>query len=238
MEKERRRLTALREEAEKEKKRIDREVEEYRQKANVTEQEVATAGQLKAEIARSGFSLELMLNLSKEFAGHKDAKDKLAEGLKKYGTLTGCITATEKQVEEQKKAVASELASLRAQIDRERAQAKKLEETRHYVEDTIAQLQTDVVSEQELRRFYQQYQGLSRFMDYLASWEQVVFMRCNNPLSALANAANPSAMAHFCTDKQPVVCPHCGSTGTIPDKKAYEALNLPLGTWVKFRLGG
>ncbi len=237
-EKEKRRLIALREEAEREKKRIDQEVGEYRQSANVTEQEVATAGQLKAEVARSGFSLELMLDLSKEFAGHKDAKDRLAEGLKKYGMISGCITATEKQAEEQKKAVTSELASLRAQRDREQIQGKKLEETRHYVEDTIAQLQADVVNEQELRRFYERYQGLSRFMDCLASWDQVIFLRCNNPLSALASLTGPSALAHFCTDKPPARCPHCGTTAFIPDTKVYEALNLPAGAYVKFSAGG
>jgi DNA repair exonuclease SbcCD ATPase subunit len=235
-EKEKRRLVALREEAEREKKRIDQEVEEYRRKASVTEQEVATAGQLKAEVARSGFSLELMLDLSKEFAGHKDAKDRLAEELKTHGTLTGYVTALEKQTEEKKAALNSELASLRAQADRERIYAKKLEEARYSLESTITQLQADVAHEQELRRFYEDYHDLSRFLDCLASWDQVAFMRCNNPVSALANALNPSAMAHFCTDKAPVKCPHCGA-GFIADAQAYQALNMPLGSWVKFRRG-
>ena len=237
--KEQRWLITYRKEAEKEKRGIDREIEEYRQKANVTEQEVATAGQLKAEVERSGFGLEQMLDLSKEFAGHKDAKDKLAEALKKYGALSECISATEKQAEEKKSALNSELASLRAQTDRERIYAKKLEEARYSLENTIAQLQVDAANEQELRRFYQKYQGVSRFLDCLAGWDPVVFLRCNNPLSALANAANPSAMAHFCTDKPPVACPHCGKEAAfIPDAKVYEALNLPPGVFVKFREGG
>jgi len=238
LEKERRRLTAYREKAGKEKKRIDREVEEYRQKANVTEQEIATAGQLKAEVARSGFSLEQMLAISKEFAGHQDAREKLAETLKNYGTLTQCMVATEKQAEAQKKALNSELANLRSQRDREQAQVKALEDHRRYLEDTIAQLQVDAANEQELRRFYQKYQGVSQFLDYLASWDPVVFLRCNNPISALANAMNPSAMAHFCTEKPPIACPHCGTMAFIPDKKVYEVLNLPLGSYVKFKEGG
>ena len=237
-EKEKRRLVSQRQEEEREKKRIDREVGEYRQKANVSEQEIATAGELKAEVAHSGFSLEQMLDMSKEFAGHKDAKDRLAEGLKKHGTLSECITATEKQAEAQKKALNSELASLRSQRDREQAQVKVLEESRRYLENTIAQLQNDVVSEQELRRFYQQYQGVSRFLDCLAGWDQVVFLRCNNPISGLASVIDPSALAHFCTDKPAIRCPHCGTAAFIPDKKVYEALNLPLGSYVKFKEGG
>jgi len=237
MEKGRRRLTELREEEESEKKRIDRETEECRQKANVIEQEVARAGQLKAEIARSGFSLELMLDLSKEFAEHKDAKDKLADGLKKHSTLTGYVTALEKQTEEKKAVLNSELAGLKARADRERTYAKKLEEARYSLESTITQLQADVAKEQELRRFYEDYRELSRFLDCLASWDQVAFMRCNNPVSALANVVSASPMAHFCTDKQPVACPHCGA-GFIGDAQAYQALNMPLGSWVKFRKGG
>jgi len=237
-EKERRRLIGLREEEEREKKRIDREVEEYRQKANVTEEEVATAGQLKAEVEQSGFGLEQMLGLSKEFAGHKDAREKLADGLKKCDTLTECIAAMEKQAEAQKKALNSELADVRLQRDREQAQVKALEEHHRYLEGAIAQLQVDEANEQEMRRFYQKYQGVSRFLDCLASWDQVAFLRCNNPVSSLANVMNPSAMAHFCTDQPPVACPHCGKPAFIPDAKIYEALNLPLGCYVKFEEGG
>ncbi len=143
----------------------------------------------------------------------------------------------EQQAEERKKALNSELAGLRTQADRERIYAKKLEEARYSLESTITQLQADAAHEQELRRFYEDYHDLSRFLDCLATWEQVAFLRCNNPTSALANALNPSAMAHFCTDIQPVACPHCGA-GFIADAKAYEALKMPLGSWVKFRKGG
>jgi len=236
--KERRQLTTFREEGEKEKRRIDREVEEYRQKANVTEQEVVTAGQLKAEVEHAGFSLEQMLAISTEFAGHQDAREKLAEAVKKYGSLTECIAATDKQAKDERTKLNSELANLRSQRDREQAQVNALEERRRYLGDTIAQLQVDVANEQELRRFYEKYHGVSQFLDYLASWGPVAFLCCNNPISALASVMNPSAIAHFCTDKPPVVCPHCRTTAFIPDKKAYEALNLPLGVFVKFTEGG
>jgi chromosome segregation ATPase len=238
LQKEKRRLTVYREEAEKEKKSIGQEVEEYRQKAKVTEQEIATAGQLKAEVGRSGFSLEQILGIAVEFAGHQDAREKLVEALKKYGTLTEGISTTEKQAEAQKKALNSELADVRLQRDREQAQVKALEEHRRSLEETIAQLQDKAVSEQELRNFYQKYQGLSRFLDCLASWGPVAFLHCNDPITAVANALNPSAVPHFCTDRPPVCCPHCGKPAFIADQKIYEALNLPPGVFVKFTEGG
>lgn len=86
-------LVAFNKKAEREKKRIAQEVEEYRQKANVSEQEVAAARQLKAEVERCGFSLELMLGLSREFADYQDAREKLAEALKKHRTLTEYLAA-------------------------------------------------------------------------------------------------------------------------------------------------
>lgn len=235
---EERELVAFRKKAEREKKRIDQEVEEYRQKANVTEREVAAAGRLKAEIESCGFSLELMLGLSREFAGYKNAREKLAEALKKYRTLTEYLTAMEAQAEEQKTALNSELGSLQSQRDREETEVKGLEETRHYLETVIAQLQADVATEEEMRRFYRRYRGVSRLMECLANWEQVIFLRCNNPLSALAGVFDPSARgAHFWTDKPATRCPHCGVTMLIYDEKPYHALNCPVGAPLKLQLG-
>ena len=42
---------------------------------------MVTAGRIKAEVESHGFTLELVLDLSKEFAGHKNAREKLAEGI-------------------------------------------------------------------------------------------------------------------------------------------------------------
>jgi len=188
-------------------------------------------------VERSGFSLELMLDLSKEFAGYKDAKDKLAEGLKKHATLTGYVMAMEKQAEEQKSALNSELAGLKAQVDRERTYAKKLEEDRYSLVSSITQLQADAAHEEELRRFYEVYYNVSRFLDRLANWDQVAFFRCNSAATAIANMVSPTPWSHFCTDQAPLVCPHCKS-GWIFDTEAYEALHMPLGSWVKFKKGG
>lgn len=225
-------LAAYQKEAAKEKEKIDREIEKCRQKAKVTEQEVVAAGELKSEVERSGFSLEQMLALSKEFVGLKDGKEKLIEAVKKHGTLTGSIAAMEKKGESQKKAFNSELATIRCQRDREQAQVQSMEENRRVLERIIAELRNDEAVESELRNFYRKYFGLSRFFDYIAGWKQVAFLRCNSPMASLANAVNPAEMAHFCTDKEPRVCPHCGG-GFIYDEKAYKALQVSPG-WVRF----
>jgi DNA repair exonuclease SbcCD ATPase subunit len=238
-EREERQLVTLQKKAEREKRRIDQEVEEHRQRANMTEQEVDTAGQLKAEVGSCGFNLELMLGLSQEFAGYQDAREKLAEALKKYRTLTEYLKALGEWAEDRKRALESELAGLKSQGNREQTQVKNLEETRHYLENIIAQLRADMAAEEEMRRFYRRYQGVSGLMECLAGWEQVIFLRCNNPLSALAGVFDPSARgAHFWTDKPATRCPQCGLSMLIYDEKPYQALSWPVGTPLKLQLGG
>ena len=61
-------LTNLNKKLEKEKQRVEKEIEQCRQDADVTREEVATAGGLKKEAESHGFTLELMLGLAKEFA--------------------------------------------------------------------------------------------------------------------------------------------------------------------------
>lgn len=119
------------------------------------------------------------------------------------------------------------------------AQAKSLEETRCYLESVIAQLQADVAHEQELRRFYNRYQGAGLLMEYLASWRNIFFVRCNNPLYALTGAFDrSSSCASFWTEKPPVKrCPCCNYPDAVYDEEIYKALNLPAGTPLQLKLG-
>jgi hypothetical protein len=145
----------------------------------------------------------------------------------------------QEQAGEQKTALKSELASLQSQRDKERAQIKSLEETRKHLETVIAQLRADIAGEEELSKFYLRYQGLSGLMDCLASWDQVIFLRCNNPVSTLAGVFDPSARAaHIWTDKPAKRCPHCGLTMLNYDEKPYQALDWPVGAPLKLYLGG
>jgi len=58
-------IAVFREKAESEKRRINKELEDCHQKANITREEVAIAGQVKTEVANHGFTIEAILDLSK-----------------------------------------------------------------------------------------------------------------------------------------------------------------------------
>jgi len=229
-EEEEKELAAFRKRAEAEKERIDKEVEECGQKANVSREDVATAAQIKAEVESHGFSLELMLGLSQEFAGHEKAREELAEGLKKYGSLTKYLQELTDWKEKRETAVKSEVTSLESK-------RTKLDESCRHLETVLSQLQADTAAEERLRRFYRRYQGVSRLMDYLAEWNQVFFLRCNNPFYALTGAFDRnSGNARFWTDRPPAMCPHCGYRQLLFDEKPYEALDLSVGVSFKLRL--
>ncbi len=217
--KEERDLAAFKKKAEKEKQTIDRELEEYRRKANVTKEEIVTAGQLKAEVEKHGFSLDLVLGLSQEFAGYGNIRGELAKGLKEGQTLT----KYNEQAEERNKTL--------------QADTKSLEGNRQQLESKLSQLRADEAFEKELRRFYHRYQGAEGLLEYLASWDAIYFVRCTNPVFAVTGAFVRSAGgAHFWTDKPPTKCPHCGMAMLQPDEKPYLALNWPVGEPVKLQL--
>lgn len=237
-EREEKQLAVYRKKADREKKEIDQELEEYRQQANVTRQEITVAAELEAEVERSSFSLGLMLELSREFAGYEDVRERLAEGLKKCRTLAGYLTAMDEETEARRKAAELEMASLESRRNMEQAQITRLEQARYHLETVLSQMQADVADKEELRRFYRRYHGLSGLMECLASWDQVIFLRCNNPLSALAGFFAPSARgAHIWTDRPATRCPHCGSSMIILDERPYQALNWPVGAPLRLQLG-
>jgi chromosome segregation ATPase len=226
--KEEKELTAFKKRAAREKQDIDEEVEEYRQKANVTKEEAVIAGQVKAQVESYGFSLELVLDLSQEFVGHENAREELARAIQKHGTLTKSNTALIEQGEAQKKALESEQAKVRS-----------LEVTHAQLQGVISQFQADIAHEEELRRFYHRYQSASWLMEYFASWREIYFMRCNNPLLAMTGALDHRAAgARFCVEKPPIRrCPCCGYPDAVYDPRFYQTFNLPLGVPVKLQMG-
>jgi len=231
-------LFALQKKAAREKRRINKEVQEYREKANVTKDDVVTASKLKAQVGSYGSSLELALGLSQEFASFENARDKLAETLKEHQTLSNSIAALNEQSEAQKKTLQSELNKLQSEKDRRQADIKSLEQARHQMENILGQLQADVAHEDELRRFYHRYYASSGLLEYLASWGQVFFLRCSNPVYAMAGVFDRSAGgAHVWTDKPGPKCPHCGLNTLVYDEKLYQSLNLPVGSPVQLQLG-
>jgi DNA repair exonuclease SbcCD ATPase subunit len=231
-------LVGFRNKAEREKRRTDKEVEEYQEKAKVTEEDMVTAGQLKAEVESHGLNLELVLGLSQEFAGHENARHELAKVLKEYQTLTNYVAAFNKEVEAHEKTLKSDLDKLQSEKDRRQTEINSLEQARRQLESILSQLQADVAQEEELRRFYHRYQGTGVLLESLAGWNQIFFLRCNNPLYALTGFFDRSAGgAQVWTDKAGAKCPHCGLNTLVYDERLYQALNLPIGAPLKLQLG-
>ncbi len=236
--KEEQELAGFRTAAAREKERQDREVVRYRQRANVSKEDVDTASKLKTEVESHGLTMGFMLDLAKEFAGHESARAELAEGLQKYQTLGGYIKNLDEQAREKKKVLEVELNIAQIEKDKRQAEVRSLEATRSNLENTLSHLKSDKAYEDEIRRFHRRYRGVSGLMEYLATWEQVLFFRCNNSLSAMAAAFNPSVgVARFWTDRPVMKCPHCGLKLVVFDEEAYQALNLPVGILGRLQLG-
>jgi chromosome segregation ATPase len=216
---------------EREKKLVEKEVAECHRYANVTKEELVTAGEIKAEVEKHGFTLELMLDLSKEFVGYENARDELANNLKEYGSLNKSLEDLADRYDKEKKRVETEISSLESK-------KKELSSEAENLKYNISQYQSDLDGEHELRRFYRRYAGVSVLVDHLASWNQVFFIRCINPVLETARLFNSnSGNARFWTDKQPAVCPQCGFNNLVYDESIYHALNWQVGTPLKLNLG-
>ena len=216
---------------ENEKQRIGKEVEACYQQANVTREEVVTAGRIKAEVESHGFNLELVLDLSKEFAGHKDARKELAEGIKEHGSLNKYLYNLADWGNKERARVLAEIAVLESQ-------KKGLTDESVHLKNALSQLQADIAGEENLRRFYRRYVGLSGLMDKLSTWEQVYFVRCGNPANAAAGVFDKKyGNPHFWTDKPPITCPHCGYQRLYFDTEIYQYLNWSADIPLKLTLG-
>ncbi len=217
-EKDQKELEDFRAKATLERQRIEEELVEDRRKADVTEKEIATAGQLKQEVTRHGFSLELVLALAEEFGGD-NAREKLAEELKKHGKLTGYLCGIEadiKRYEEGRRQLEGLLSRLGAERDRQ--------------EETLLQLNAEVTEKGELVSFYHRYVHLRPLMEYLGGWEQVTFHHCLW-CGALLWVLRPGKVR-----SSAYKCAWCGLMSVQPDKNAYAAVAQAPGTPLKLLL--
>jgi len=232
IQKEQEKLSDFQEKSEDKKKRIEKEVERCKKNAGITGKEIAAAGQLKLEVENSGFNLETMLELAGEFASYHDAGDRLAEALKTGQTLTEYISTLEQKSEEKKSDIAAEIEQLVSQRNSKQSEVEQLQKVCHKLEISLAQFNTDVDEEQELRQFYVRYSPLSELLEYLVTWRQVYFLRCDNPMCAPF-----VGITHFWTDRKVRKCPHCGLSMIKPDPEPFRLLNVPEGTEFKLKLG-
>lgn len=224
-------LEAFNRKAEKEKQLIEKDVEDCYQQANVTKEEIVTADKVKADVESCGFTLELVLDISREFAGHKNAREKLAAGLKEHGLLNKYLDELDAWGSKERARIMAEIAGLESQ-------KKGLNNENIRLGNVLSQLQADIAGEEELRRFHRRYAGYSWLLEKLATWEQVFFIRCGNPVNMGASIINNKlGNPHFWTEKPPVSCPHCGYPHTYFDTEIYQYLNWPAEVPFKLTLG-
>ncbi|MFC2012185.1 hypothetical protein ACFLVU_03535 [Chloroflexota bacterium] len=224
-------LEAFNQKMEKEKQLIGKKVEDSYQQADVTKEEVTTAGRLKAEVESHGFTLDLALDLSREFAGHKNAREKLAEGLKEHGSLNKYLDDLHNGANKERERVISEIRGLESQ-------KKALSTESGNMRNILAQLQADVAYEEDLRHFHRRYFPLYGLLDNLSTWTQVFFMRCANPANTVAGFFDRTkGNHHFWTDKPASACPHCGYQILQFDRDIYRYLNWPEGEPLNLYLG-
>ena len=75
-------------------------------------------------------------------------------------------------------------------------------------------------------------------LEELATWDQVYFMRCGNPINMAAGILDKKqGNPHFWTEKLPVSCPHCGYPRSYFDTEIYQYLNWPAEEPFKLILG-
>jgi len=209
-------LAAFNKKAAREKRRIDEELTEYRHKADVTEAEIATASQIKAGVTKHGFSLELAFGLAQEFAGYTNARERLAEALKKYGRLTGYLAALETDI----KTLENNQRHIEGILSR---QGKEVEQH----EALLSQLKAEIAEKTEVVGFYHRYVCLRPLIEYLGSSNYLTFHHCLW-CGALFWVLRPGSVATSIYK-----CPWCSLALVEPDKNAYAAVAQPPGTPLK-----
>ena len=224
-------LEAFNKKVEMEKQRIGKEVEDCYQRANVTKEEVVAAGQIKAEVESHGYTLELVQGLAKEFAGYKNAREKLAEGLKEYGALYKYLDELHDDATRERERVISEIRGIESQ-------KKALTVESGNMRNILSQMQADAAYEEDLKRFHRRYFPICELLDELSTWPQVFFMRCAHPASTVAGVFDRTkGNHHFWTDQPPAACPVCGYRILEFERNIYRYLNWPEGHPLNLYLG-
>jgi valyl-tRNA synthetase len=210
---EERQLVRFKRKAAREKQRIDEELAEYQRRADVTKEETAAASQIKAEVTRHGFTLELALGMAAEFADYTNARERLAEALKKQEKLTSYLATLEtdiKTLSENRRRMEDVLSRLGKEQDQH--------------ETVLSQLKAEIAENGEVVDFYHRYVHLRRLIQYLGATNYLTFHHCTwcGALFWVIWPGNIAASIYR--------CPWCGLAFVEPDKNAYTALAQRPGT--------
>ncbi len=220
-------LNDFKEKARLEMERIDKDLEECRKEAGVTKEQVGVAGNLKAELDKGGFSLELALGLSQEFAGYADARDKLAEGLKKYRTFTAYLAAINQEGDARKKTLQAEINGMEGSRHQAEYVLSQLRGEQTRVDSLLSQLQSQIAEKSEMIGFYHRHWHLQPLIEYLDSQGGITFHHCII-CGALFWIIRPGR-----TNLSMYKCPWCGNVLTEFDKTAYSITGQQPGMLVR-----
>jgi predicted nucleic acid-binding Zn-ribbon protein len=220
-------LDSFKEKAKLEKERIDKDLEKCRKKVGVTEEQVKVAGNLKAELDKHGFSLELVLGLSQEFAGYEDARDKLAEGLKKYKTFSAFLASINQEGEEKKKTLQAEISSLEGSRRQAEYILSQLRAEQRREESLLSQLQNQIAEKDDVMSFYHRHQHLQPLIEYLDNQGGITFHHCII-CGSLFWIVRPGT-----SNMSGYKCAWCGNVLIEPDKTAYSITGQQPGVPVK-----
>lgn len=215
LEREEMQLEDYRQHATIERHHLDEDVATCRRKVQIAEKEIVTASQIKREVAKHGFSLELAMGLAHEFAGYGDAKERLAEVLKKDGKLTNYLVTLEgktKTLEENHLQMEEILSQQAAERDQHKA--------------ILSRLKGEIAEKNDIVSFYHRFVHMRKLMEY-AGTSNLTFHHCVW-CGALFWILKPGGM--------PVSvykCPWCGLTLVEADKSAYATVSQPPGAPLK-----
>jgi hypothetical protein len=215
-------LASYKRQAEKEKRRLKEQVGQAMKEAEVERKEIVAAGRFKAEAHRYGLTPELALKLLGEYAGDQDALTHLAEHAAEHGSQLKARAS----LEEEKEALALEVEQLRQEgatlsVDCQRQR------------ETYNRLTSQLKEQEALRHFWGRYRNWSGLLECLASWGQLLPMRCDWFL----------CRARFWVDHGPTnfrskhTCPCCGVGLVYPDERVFTATGQPYGVPIQVTLG-
>jgi len=207
----------------REKRRLGKDLEESRKAAEISQEEIASAKELKAIVKKSGLELGLALELCGEFARSNRPAKKIAQTVKEYGSLLEAGKKLKKQNEDLAKEIEEKLKeseSLLSRCDRTRQE--------------LWQLGSELDNEKAVHNFYKRYKDSSSLLDYLADWGFIYPTRCQM-ITCNARFLVSRDPSHFRTK---YVCPSCGLTTNTYDNEASTKLGLPYGSPFNVKLGG
>ena len=204
-------LAYIREQAETERKLLQEELEQSRESAHISREEIAVASELKGKVEGYGVDLDLALGLFEGFAQDQEAANHLARATAEYGSQLEATAALHREKE-----------ALRTECEKRQEQSAGLKSECERRQEVLSRMRQDIAEEEKLHHFYRRFQGASRLLEILEGWPHLIPMRCHWFLCG----------ARFWVDRGPAdfrarhVCPCCGVGNACYDDEVFVILGI------------